>query len=101
MGLDKAALFCLSLSFNPSAAHGRDNILVNNINSPPVELSFGFLSGFFLCLLVTGVSDTSSKGKVAIKCMCNNIFPLNRPASKSAFVFPKNYNMRCKVKPCH
>lgn len=43
--------------------------LENSINLFTVEVSFGFLSGYFLCFLITGVSDTPSKGKAAIKSL--------------------------------
>lgn len=71
-------------------------ILADNINSPPVEVSIGFLSGYFLCFVVTGTSDTSSKGKATIKCMCSS---LNCLFSSSAYVFPKNHIIRCKDIP--
>lgn len=70
MGLNKAALlYCLSLSFNLQLLFEEEIVLVNNMNLSTVEVYFGFLSRYFLCVLGREVSDTTPKGKGAIKSL--------------------------------
>lgn len=75
-----------------------DNILVNNINSLPVEFSFGFLiSGHISCLLVTRISDTSSKQK-ATDCYFSFLYCKDRNLINSLMLENMRGNKRQKKK---